>query len=309
VAFDKTGTLTKGELVVESVTAYGSFKKDEVLGLAASLEQGSNHLIARAVTAAAQSKNLRVKKARHIREAAGLGLEATVSGRKVLVGRAGFLEDNGIAVAAAKSGRGGKQSIVYVAADGALAGIISLADELRADAKTTLHWLDELGVKETLMITGDNQATANAIAKQLGISHVHAEALPADKLRVLDEIKQRPVAFVGDGVNDAPILTAADVGIALGARGSTAASESADMVIMQPDLIWVGAAMSIAKGTFRIAKQSILIGIALSVGLMIIFASGQFTPLAGAIVQEVVDVFVIFNALRAHLIKIDEEAA
>jgi len=307
MAFDKTGTLTKGELVVESVTAYGSFKKDEVLGLAASLEQGSNHLIARAVIAAAQSKNLRVKKARHIREAAGLGLEATVSGRKVLVGRAGFLEDNGITVTG-KPKRGGKQSVVYVAVDDALAGTIALADELRADAKTTLHWLDELGVTETLMITGDNQATASAIAKQLGISHVHAEALPADKLRVLDEIKQRPLAFVGDGVNDAPILTAADVGIALGARGSTAASESADMVIMQPDLIWVGAAMAIAKGTFRIAKQSILIGIALSVGLMIIFASGQFTPLAGAIVQEVVDVFVIFNALRAHLIKIDEGA-
>lgn len=307
IAFDKTGTLTKGELVVESVAVYGSFTKDEVLGLAASLEQGSNHLIARAVTAAAQSKSLRVKKARHIRETAGLGLEATVSGRKVLVGRAGFLEDNDIAVTT-KPKRNGQQSVVYVAVDGSLAGTISLADELRTDAKTTLHWLDELGIKETLMITGDNQTTANAIAKRLGIAHVHAEALPADKLRVLDEIKQRPLAFVGDGVNDAPSLTAADVGIALGARGSTAASESADMVIMQPDLIWVGAATAIAKGTFRIAKQSILIGIALSVGLMIIFASGQFTPLAGAIVQEAVDVFVIFNALRAHLIKIDEEA-
>ncbi|HVV25701.1 MAG TPA: heavy metal translocating P-type ATPase [Candidatus Saccharimonadales bacterium] len=307
IAFDKTGTLTKGELVVESITAYGSFKKDEVLSLAASLEQGSNHLIARAVVSAAQQKNLRIKKARHIQEAAGLGLQATVNGKKVLVGRLGFLEDNGIAVTA-KLKSGVRQSIVYVAVGDALAGTIALADELRSDAKSTLHWLDELGVKETLMITGDNQATAKAIAKQLGIAHVHAEALPADKLRVLDEIKQRPLAFVGDGVNDAPILTAADVGIALGARGSTAASESADMVIMQPDLIWVGAAMAIAKGTFRIAKQSILVGIALSVGLMIIFASGQFTPLAGAIVQEVVDVFVIFNALRAHLIKIDEGA-
>lgn len=306
MAFNKTGTLTRGELVVESVIAYGSFKKDEVVGLAASLAQNSNHPIAWAVTAAAQAKNLRIKKARHVRKAAGLGLEATVSGKKVLVGRAGFLEDNGI-TAAAKVKHVGKHSVVYVAVDGALAGTISLADELRTDAMTTLHWLDELGVTETLMVTGDNQAAAKAIAKQLDIGHIHAEALPADKLHVLDKVKQRPLAFVGDGVNDAPILTAADVGIALGARGSTAASESADIVIMQSDLIWVGAALSIAKGTFRIAKQSILIGIALSIGLMIIFASGQFTPLAGALVLGVVDAFVIFNALRAHLIKIDEE--
>jgi P-type E1-E2 ATPase len=155
------------------------------------------------------------------------------------------------------------------------------------------------------MVTGDNKATAQAIAKQLGISHVHAEALPAEKLHILDEIKQRPIAFVGDGVNDAPILTAADVGIALGARGSTAASESADMVIMLDDFSRVAVAVAVAKKTFQIAKQSILIGIGLSVLLMLIFATGKFSPLSGAIIQEGVDVFVIFNALRAHIINVD----
>jgi P-type E1-E2 ATPase len=124
--------------------------------------------------------------------------------------------------------------------------------------------------------------------------------LPADKLRILDEVKNRPLAFVGDGVNDAPILTAADIGIALGARGSTAASESADIVIMPDDLSRLAVGVAVAKRTFKIARQSILAGIALSVLLMAVFATGKFPPLAGAIVQEVVDVVVILNALRAH---------
>jgi P-type E1-E2 ATPase len=128
--------------------------------------------------------------------------------------------------------------------------------------------------------------------------------LPADKLHLIERAKHRPLAFVGDGVNDAPVLTGADIGIALGARGSTAASESADMVIMLDDLGRVAAASAIAKRTFQIARQSILIGIALSVGLMLVFATGKFPPLAGALLQEVVDVFVIFNALRAHLIRV-----
>lgn len=307
IAFDKTGTLTRGELVVDTVTPYGQFKRDEVLGLAASLEQGSNHVVAHAIVAAAQSHGLKFKKAKRIEEISGLGLRAAVSGKNVLVGRSNFLEINDVKVSEKAQKGNLKQSIVYVAIDGSLAGTISLNDELRSDAQTTLHWLEELGVKETIMVTGDNRPTAQAIAKKLGIAHIHADALPGDKLKVLDEVKHRPLAFVGDGVNDAPILTAADVGIALGARGSTAASESADIVVMQDDLIWVGAAFAIAKKTFGIARQSILIGIGLSIGLMFIFASGQFTPLAGAIVQEVVDVVVIFNALRAHRIRIGEQ--
>jgi P-type E1-E2 ATPase len=165
--------------------------------------------------------------------------------------------------------------------------------------------LQQQGIRETIMVTGDNQTTAQTIARQLGISQVYAEALPADKLHTLAGITDRPVVFVGDGINDAPILMAADVGIALGARGSTAASESADMVIMPDDLSRVAAAQLIARHTFRIARQSILGGIMLSLVLMLVFATGRFSPLTGAIVQEVVDVFVIFNALRAHLITIN----
>jgi P-type E1-E2 ATPase len=141
----------------------------------------------------------------------------------------------------------------------------------------------------------------------LGITDYHAQALPGDKLRVIEEIQDRPVAFVGDGVNDAPVLTAADVGIALGARGSTAASESADVVILQDDIGYVARAVGVAQRTLALAKQSILVGIAISVGLMLVFATGKFTPVLGAILQEVVDVVVIFNALRAHRIKVMEE--
>jgi P-type E1-E2 ATPase len=220
-----------------------------------------------------------------------------------LVGRLSFLEESGVKLPA-KFRRGNiKQSVVYVAADAQLIGAITLKDELRPETAKTLQQLRDLGIHETLMVTGDNQATAQAIAKQLGITHVHAEALPGDKLHILDEVKERPLAFVGDGVNDAPILTAADIGIALGARGSTAASESADMVIMLDDISRVAIAVTVAKRTFQIARQSILVGIGLSVFLMVVYATGKFSPLSGAIVQELVDVFVIFNALRAHIIK------
>ncbi|HET7060213.1 MAG TPA: heavy metal translocating P-type ATPase [Candidatus Saccharimonadales bacterium] len=302
MAFDKTGTLTRGNLTVGDISVYGQYTKDEVLGLAASLEQGSNHLIARAIIAGAQDRGLKTKKAKHVREVPGLGLSSAVKGKEVLVGRLSFLEKNSIKMPPRFHQGNSQQSVVYVAMDGKLAGIISLKDELRPETADTLARLRELGIRETLMVTGDNKATAQAIANQLGISHVHAEALPAEKLHILDEIKQRPIAFVGDGVNDAPILTAADIGIALGARGSTAASESADMVIMLDDLGRVPVAVAVAKQTFRIARQSILIGIGLSVMLMLVFATGKFSPLTGAVVQEGVDIFVIFNALRAHMI-------
>ncbi|MGZ6005187.1 MAG: HAD-IC family P-type ATPase, partial [Candidatus Saccharimonadales bacterium] len=193
-----------------------------------------------------------------------------------------------------------QQTAAYVAVDGRLAGIITVIDEIRPESKNTLARLRKLGIKNLLMVTGDNQATADTIAKSLGIDEVHAEALPADKLRAIDDVKIRPVGFVGDGVNDAPVLAASDVGIALGARGSTAASESADVVIMLDNIEQVAKGVEIAKRTFFIAKQSILIGIIISVGLMLIFATGKFLPLYGAIIQEVVDVIVIFNALRAH---------
>ncbi len=301
IAFDKTGTLTRGVLVVSDVSTYNSFKQAEVLLWAASLEQSSNHVVAHAVVAAAQDQQLKLAKAKHVKEIAGRGLQAQLKGQEILVGRLSLLEEHGVTLPANFKRTTIRQTAVYVAAGGKLAGAITFEDELRPESITTLKRLHDLGLRNTMMITGDNESVAQAIAKKLGITSVHAEMLPAGKLKVLESVTQRPLVFVGDGVNDAPVLTTADIGIALGARGSAAASESADLVILQDDLSRVATAVAIAKRTFKIAKQSILIGIGLSVILMLVFATGKFSPLVGAIVQEFVDVVVIFNALRAHL--------
>jgi heavy metal translocating P-type ATPase len=305
MAFDKTGTLTKGELEVVAVDSFGSFDKATVLSLAASLEQNSNHVLARAVVAEAQTRKLKLTKAKHVQEISGRGLRAVLKGQEVLVGRFDLMKEHDVTVPKAFKPRSVQQTAVYVASGGNLAGVITFKDELRPESKATLGRLHQLGLRQILMVTGDNAATAQAIAKSLGIDEVHAEMLPADKLRLVETLPERPTVFVGDGINDAPVLTRADVGIALGARGSTAASESADMVILADDLSRVAAAYEIARRTFQIARQSILGGIALSLVLMLIFATGKFSPLLGAILQEVVDVVVIFNALRAHSIKIE----
>lgn len=299
-AFDKTGTLTKGELRVDSVQTFGKHTQTEVLSLAASLEQNSNHVLARAIVAHAQKKNVKLTKVQHIREQAGNGVSATTKGKQVLIGRLNLLTQHDITPPNTFKADGLQATAALVALGGKLIGAITFRDELRAESQHTLERLRATGVDHFVMITGDNRATAQRVANELGIDQVNAEALPGDKLRAIETVANRPVAFVGDGVNDAPVLTASDVGIALGARGSTAASESADIVVLLDDLSRVARVVEIAKRTFFIAKQSILVGIALSIGLMLVYATGKFPPLSGALIQEVVDVVVIFNALRAH---------
>ncbi|HVX23780.1 MAG TPA: heavy metal translocating P-type ATPase [Candidatus Saccharimonadales bacterium] len=301
-AFDKTGTLTQGELRVADVTTFQKHTKQVVLGLAAGLEQSSNHVVAQAIVAAAQDKKVKLTKAKHVQELAGRGLKAMVKGQEVLVGRFSLLTEHNVTIPKQFKQASIKHTATYVAVDGELIGVITFEDELREDSQATLDYLRSLGVNNMVLVTGDNQATAQAVAHRLGIENFEAEALPGDKLRAIETVA-RPVVFIGDGVNDAPVLTAADVGIALGARGSTAASESADLVIMTDDISRVATALQLAQRTFQIARQSILYGIGLSLVLMAVFATGHFPPLAGAILQEVVDVVVIFNALRAHLIK------
>lgn len=301
IAFDKTGTLTLGQPKVDQLKTFGKFKKDEVLQLAASLEQSSNHVLAAAIIEAARVRQLKLIKAKSVTETAGGGLRATLRTQEIMVGRLSFMQNNGIELPSGLKQSTARKTATYVAINKSLAGVITFKDELRAESKTTLQQLRLLGLSRTMMVTGDHATAAAAVAKKLGITDVKAEALPADKLHIIESIKHRPVAFVGDGVNDAPVLATADVGIALGARGSTAASESADLVIMQDDLSRVALAAAIAKRTYKIAKQSVLIGIIISVGLMLIFATGRLTPVIGAALQEVVDVIVIFNALRAHI--------
>jgi len=300
IGFDKTGTLTKGQPRVGKIIIYEPFSEQIVLEMAAALEQHSNHVLAKAIVDKAYEKGHKIIKAKNVRELAGNGLSAHVQGKQVLVGRFGLVTDYDVTLPTNFNLESVQQTAAFVAIDGTLAGVITFNDEIRPESKRTLARLKKMGIKHILMVTGDNKATANAIAKELGIEEVRAEAMPVDKLHAVERVKVRPVGFVGDGVNDAPVLAAADVGIALGARGSTAASESADVVIMTDNVEQVANGVNIAKRTFFIARQSILAGIFISIGLMFVFSSGKFKPVYGALTQEVVDVLVIFNALRAH---------
>lgn len=300
MAFDKTGTLTRGRPVIDQVSGYGGHTEQEVLGYAAAMEASSTHVLAAAINEAAVQQNVKVPKVRHVSESSGQGLSATVNGKRVLLGRLVHLQKHGVELPKQFKMSDNTRTVSFIAIDGQLAGILTFTDEIRPESRATLDRLRRLGIRRFLMVTGDNKAAAHAVARKLGISKVTADALPATKLHAIEAVKDRPVAFVGDGVNDAPVLTAADVGIALGARGSTAASESADVIIMVDDVSKVAAALEISRRTFRIAKQSIFVGIGLSVLLMIVFATGRFEPIHGAAIQELVDIIVIFNALRAH---------
>jgi P-type E1-E2 ATPase len=264
------------------------------------LERGSNHALAHAIVAKAEAEHAKTAVLRHVREIAGKGVTARSGGKEIIVGRLQLLEEMAVAFPKTFKASDHNQTAAYIAIAGTLAGVITFKDEVRPESKHTLERLKAAGVQQFLMITGDNENTAKSIAKKVGITDIVAGALPGDKIHALEHAKYHPVAFVGDGVNDAPVLTASDVGIALGARGSTAASESADVVVMLDDISRVAKAVEIAKQTFAIAKQSILVGIGLSVLLMLIFATGKFRPIYGAAIQELVDVVVIINALRAH---------
>jgi heavy metal translocating P-type ATPase len=300
IAFDKTGTLTTGLAEVEKVKAFKPFTNETLVSYAAAVEQNSNHILAQGVIKYAKAKQIKFQAAKKVKEIAGHGLMGRIKNQEIVVGRWSLMDDAGVKLPKDFNPKQIKDTAMYVAVGGSLAGVITFSDKIRPEAKNLLKRLKQAGIKHVLLVTGDNQEVANQVAKKLGIDDVYANCLPADKMRAIEQDKYKPVAFVGDGVNDAPVLTISDVGIALGARGSTAASESADVVIMLDDVSKVASAIEISKRTFRIAKESILGGIIISIGLMIIFATGHFKPIYGALLQEGVDVIVIFNALRAH---------
>lgn len=300
IGFDKTGTLTQGIPRVDKVTVFGNFKQNEVLALASALANSSTHILSRSIVEESERAKVKTNKAKLVNEKAGHGLTGRIHGKTVIVGRLSMLEEEGIEIPSALLKNGVNQTATFIAVGGQLAGYITFIDKVRLESKGMLDRLKKFGIKHTLMITGDNAATANKIAQQLGVEQVEAECLPADKIHAIENVKHKPVAFVGDGVNDAPVLTASDVGIALGARGSTAASESADIVVMLDDVNKVSDSVYIAKRTFSIAKQAILIGIFISIGLMLVFSTGKFKAVQGAAIQELVDVTVIIYALRAH---------
>ncbi|MEO8849396.1 MAG: heavy metal translocating P-type ATPase [Casimicrobiaceae bacterium] len=298
VAFDKTGTLTHGDSTVVAVRPDAAFGEDELFMLVASAEVYSSHALATAIVDAASGRGLALRGATTAREEATNGVVAVIDGREVVVGKLKFVAS--LAPGAHATPISSGELAVYVAVDGRFAGAIVLSDRLRDNARSTIDTLTSLGVSNFLMLTGDADETARHVAAQLGITHFSAELLPQDKVEILRSITQRPVIMVGDGVNDAPALAVADVGIAMGAKGSTAASESADVVILLDDLSKIADAVAVGQRTMKIALQSIWLGIGLSVGLMFLGAFGFLPAIAGAALQEVVDLATILNALRAH---------
>ena len=288
IAFDKTGTITKGILEVTGVAPVDGFSEVELLRVAASAEQGSAHILARSLVQAVPQ----LLPVTDLKEISGQGITATVDGMQVKVGNARFID-----VPEAKT----DTTAIYVAIDGKYAGTIYFSDTIRPEASKTIANLKAQGITDLLMVTGDGRTVAKAIAEEVGLTEVHARCLPQDKLTILTSIpkEKRPVTMVGDGVNDAPALTVADVGIAMGAHGSTAASESADVVILKDDLERVAEAVMISRETMKAAKQSVLIGIFVCVFLMIVASTGVIPALFGAMLQEVVDTVSILSALRA----------
>ncbi|KAE8764108.1 heavy metal translocating P-type ATPase [Georgenia thermotolerans] len=307
VAFDKTGTLTHGAPVVAAVHPAPSWGAEEVLALAAAVEQYSAHPLAAAIVAAARERALPVPAARDPEEHTAHGVRATVDGRAVVVGKEGFVRSAAPGVAPAPLAPG--QTGVYVGVDGAYAGAVALADEVRAETPATLAALHRSGVRSTLMLTGDAEPTARHIAAQIGIDDVRAGLLPQDKVDAVRAVTERPVMMVGDGVNDAPVLAVADIGVAMGAKGSTAASESADVVVMLDDLARTVRAVRIGRRTLRVAWQAIGLGVGLSVALMVVAAFGLLPAIVGAWLQEAVDLACILWALLASRPGKEERAA
>lgn len=297
VVFDKTGTLTYGTPTITEVRPEVGFSADELLTLAASAEQYSSHVLAASVIAAAHERGLELHTADSASEAATFGVEARFGAGVVRIGKLSFINE-GTADATATHLVGGELAM-YIAVDDRFAGSIVASDRVRDNARQTVADLARLGVRENLMLTGDARGTAQHVASQAGIVHVRADCLPSDKVDAVRALTRRPVIMVGDGVNDAPVLAVADVGIAMGAKGSTAASESADVVILLDDISRTVRAVRIGKDTVQVALQSIWLGITLSVVLMVVAAFGLIPATAGAISQEIVDLVTIVNALRA----------
>lgn len=297
IVFDKTGTLTTGILTVDKLMPVKGVDEDTLLKMAASADMLSAHILASSLTKYATERSVELIEPDAIDEQAGKGVRAQVESHTVLVGRKTFLKEHNVAVPRAYDMG---STAMFVACDDQFIGSISFADTVRSNAAETISRLRSIGIGKLAMLTGDHYATANAVGAKLGITDIKAECLPADKLTAVHSFRDKPVMMVGDGVNDAPVLAAADVGVAMGARGATAASESADVVIMLDDISRVPLSITIAKKTIRIALQSVGIGIALSVVLMVVAATGRIPAVVGAGLQELIDVVVILNALRAH---------
>ncbi|MDG6905509.1 MAG: heavy metal translocating P-type ATPase [Nitrososphaerota archaeon] len=307
VVFDKTGTITFGTPFIERISPIDRFSEDELLYKAASVEQLSSHVVARSITRMGMEKFGSLPVPTNFRESPGSGIEAEIEGRHIVIGSKGFLErsigSEEFSKGFARLGPGSQGKLLaYIGIDHQLAGVIIFTDQIRPTVPTMLERLHQLGVKRTVMLTGDNIENALTIAKQAGIAHVDANLLPEEKVEAVKNLKNEydSVVMVGDGINDAPALATATVGVAMGAHGTGISAEAADMVLLEDDIARVSDAVFIGQRMVKIAKQGIFFGLGCSFVLMGIAAFGFIPPAIGAMSQEVIDAAVILNALRAR---------
>jgi heavy metal translocating P-type ATPase len=308
VLLDKTGTLTLGAPEVSEIALLGrdGAAEEEVLRLAASVDQLSAHVLAESLVHEAERRGLELAEPTDAVEEPGQGMEGTVDGRRVAVGSIAWLRERGYdgeAVGLGGDGDDAGLAKVLVGVDGRLVAVVTVADRLRDDARELSGELRAAGVRRVAMVTGDNRTVAERIGAETGLDDVHSEQSPEQKLEIVREMRAdpelAPVVMVGDGVNDAPALAIADVGIAMSGPGATVSSETADAVITVDRIDRVATAVTIGRRSLGIARQSVVFGIGLSGIAMVFAAFGYIPPLAGALLQEGIDVAVILNALRA----------
>jgi len=300
LVLDKTGTLTDGRPRIVGIEAASDLPESECLRLAAALEQASRHPVGQAIVEVARERELSLPIPTDVAETPGEGLTGVVDGRAVTVGGARFVTERLAHPPPRRARLDAGAVLVAVAVDGRLAAHFVMADPLREDAKHVIEALRQFGLQRIVLATGDRMNVAARITEGLGFDAIRAELSPDQKvLLVLTERKNGPVMMVGDGVNDAPALAAADVGVSMGVRGAAASAEAADVVLLVDRIDRLACGVDIARQSRGIALQSVLAGIGLSIFGMLAAAFGWLTPLQGAIAQEAIDVAVILNALRA----------
>ncbi|HWS46112.1 MAG TPA: heavy metal translocating P-type ATPase [Acidimicrobiia bacterium] len=301
--FDKTGTITRGRPTLTDIVPAGTMPSDEILRLAASLDQVSPHVLAAAVVRAARERGLELSLPANVEEVAGHGVRGAVEGRRVAVGKASWVGPpvtERWARAVRRRAELDAALTVFVEVDGVVAGVLLFDDPVRPDAARTIRALRRDGVRRIVMVTGDREEAALAVGTVIGVDDVLAERTPAEKVEAVRiERRSGPTIMVGDGINDAPALALADVGVAVGARGATASSEAADVVLTVDRLDRLGEALVVARRSRRLAVQSVVWGIGLSGTAMVVAAFGYLPAAWGALLQEAIDVAVMLNALRA----------
>ena len=302
VVFDKTGTLTKGSFAVTEIQANG-MTDEELLELAAYAEDYSNHPISLSIQKA-YGKKIDNSRITDVQEIAGHGVQAVIDGMTVLAGNAKLMEREHIPYTASNA----IGTVVYMAFDGRYAGCIVIADEIKADAPAAIKTLKAAGIRQTVMLTGDADAVGQDVARRLGLDRAYTELLPADKVDRVEELLAQKsdkgmLAFVGDGINDAPVLARADVGIAMGALGSDAAIEAADVVLMTDEPSKIAAIMQIARKTIRISNENIVFALGVKFLVLILGAVGRANMWAAVFADVGVSVIAILNAIRAMRVK------